>query len=102
MNKTMTGLLVCVALGLGCSGQVGQPERSQLGDAAADSQTMKEATAAAEEVVRAAGDCDAVKAAAPEALRKLDEIKSRVRTGAGQTAIDSLRKQVTDTAGACP
>jgi len=79
-----------------------QPERSQLGDVAADSVTMKEATAAAEEVVRAAGDCDAVKAAQPEALRKLDEIKPRLRTGAGQTSLAALRKQVTDTAQACP
>jgi hypothetical protein len=102
MKKNMMGLLFLVALGLGCGGGAGQPERSQLGDVAADSQTMKEAKAVAEEVVGLAGDCDAVKAAAPEALRKLDEIKGRARTGAGQTAIDSLRKQVTDTAGVCP
>jgi hypothetical protein len=102
MKKDTMALLLFVTLGFGCSGQVGQPERSQLGDAAADTQTMKEAKAAAEEVVGVAGDCDAVKAAAPEALRKLDEIKGRARTGAGQTAIDSLRKQVTDTAGVCP
>src|SRR5690242_7860781 len=78
----------------------GQPqaERSQLGDIAADNVTMKEATAAAEGVIRSAGDCDAVKAAEPEALRQLDEIKPRLRTGAAQTALAALRKQVTDTA----
>lgn len=100
MRKILV-VLVLAAAAVGCGGGA-QPERSQAGDAVADTQTMKEAQAAAEQVVRASGDCDAVKAAEPEALRKLDEIKGRMHTGAGQTALAALRKQVTDASQACP
>jgi len=102
LSAMRNALLVLLALtAAGCNSSPA-PERSQLGDVAADSRTMKEATAAAEEVVRASGDCEVVKAAAPGALQKLDEIRGRVRTGAGQTTIASLRKQVTDAAEMCP
>jgi hypothetical protein len=75
---------------------------TQVGDAGADTKTLADANAAASEVVRAAGDCDAVKAALPEAQRKLDEIGPNVRTQAGRVSFEVIRKRVNDIAQMCP
>jgi hypothetical protein len=79
-------------------GGVGQ----EVGDIGHDLPIVKRAEAAANEVVRAAGDCDAVKAALPNAEAVVDETLSQVRTGASRTTITNLRKQISDIAGACP
>ncbi|HEX6740018.1 MAG TPA: hypothetical protein VF310_17190, partial [Vicinamibacteria bacterium] len=60
------------------------------------------AAAAANDVVRNASDCDAVKAALPETRRRLDEAGKKVRTMTGRASLDSLKKQVTTVADACP
>jgi hypothetical protein len=52
-------------------------------------------------VIRAQGDCDAVKAALPEAEAKLQEALSKVRTAPGRASLEALRMQVTRTADAC-
>jgi hypothetical protein len=72
------------------------------GNLAADTQVLKDASAAANEVVGKAGDCDAVKAALPETNRKLDDATKRVRTMTGRASLDSLKRQVTTIADACP
>lgn len=95
------GLVFVLLFGFGC-GSPPPPERTAASDAAADTQALREANAAAGPVVRATGDCAAVKAAAPNALRELDEIAPRVRTGAGQMSLDLLRKQVQDAVNICP
>ena len=97
--RTVAVFLLLV--GLGC-GSPPPPERTQASDATADTRTLREANAAAGPVIRLTGDCDAVKAAAPEALRQLDEIATRVRTPAGHTTLRVLRKQVEDAASICP
>lgn len=79
-------------------GSLGQ----QVGDAGADTAVMHEANDAAASVVRAAGDCDAVKAALPDAHARLDEAAGKLRTATAKTALESLRQQVRKVAEACP
>jgi hypothetical protein len=67
-----------------------------------DNQILAEANAAAGDVVRAAGDCDAVKAALPAARQKLDELQGKVRTATGRTTLGAIRKRVEDSAQLCP
>ena len=73
-----------------------------VGDIGHDLPIVKQAQAAAGDVVRAAGDCDAVKAAFPRAQAALDTALQQVRTGASRSTLANLKKQITDTAGACP
>lgn len=72
------------------------------GDLAADTQTLKEAQAAANAVVRAVPDCDAVKANLDEARRKLAEIRPRVRTQVGLTSLSTMETQIQRAADLCP
>jgi hypothetical protein len=67
-----------------------------------DNQTLAAANAAAGDVVRAAGDCDAVKAALPGARQKLSELEGRVRTETGRTTFAAVKKRVDDIATMCP
>ena len=67
-----------------------------------DNQTLAAANAAAGEVVRAAGDCDAVKAALPGARQKLSELEGRVRTETGRVTFAAVKKRVDDIATMCP
>lgn len=96
------GLCACQA-GSGAAspppaGGVGQ----DVGDIGHDLPIVKQAQAAAGEVVRSAGDCEAVKAGLARAQAALDEAAQQVRTGASRTTIANLNKQVRDIAGACP
>jgi outer membrane murein-binding lipoprotein Lpp len=106
----MDKALLAAALGLvlaGCSsgskdGSKQDHVGAQATDLAADTNVLRDANAASSDVVRSAGDCEAVKAALPEANRKLDELERRVRTSTGQASLRALRKQVNDVAGMCP
>jgi hypothetical protein len=102
-------LLLATVLAAGCRGgstDKAEPAKGglgqQAGDAAFDTQVMREANDAAGSVVRVAADCDAVKAALPEANRRLDEVAGKLRTATGRTSLDSLRQQVKKVAEACP
>jgi hypothetical protein len=94
---------LALALAVGCGG--GGGGGGDIGSATAktisDTEVMKEAEAAANEVIRSVGDCDAVKAAYADAIAKLDEVESRVQTQAGRTSLQTLRKQVTTAGEAC-
>jgi hypothetical protein len=83
-----------------------KPEKKDIGaetaDVASDTRRLAAANAATGEVVRAAGDCEAVHAALPEANRQIEEIAPHVRTVSGKTTLDALRKRVNDIAQACP
>jgi hypothetical protein len=102
-------VLLATLLVAGCGGgskEKAEPPKGglgeQVGDTAFDTQVMKEANDAAGSVVRVAADCDAVKAALPEANRRLDEAAGKLRTATGRTSLDSLRQQVKKVAEACP
>jgi hypothetical protein len=105
MRVALAAVAVAATLA-GCGGdKKAEPARdigAQTADVSVDTKTLGEANAAAGDVVRAAGDCDAVKAALPEAQRKLDEIEPHVRTAAGRTTFLALRKRVNDVAQMCP
>jgi proline dehydrogenase len=75
---------------------------SQTADVISDTEALKQANAAANRVIRAAGDCEAVKAALAETSRVLDEVQQKVRTETGRTTLDALRKQVRTIAETCP
>ena len=74
----------------------------QMRDVAADSEVMRDAQAAVNEVVRAASDCEAAKPAIAGATMKLDEAARHVRTAAANATLDTLRKQVRQVQDLCP
>lgn len=98
--RTLAILTVLLALA-GCKKSEPDPASSteKIVD---DNQTLAAANAAAGEVVRAAGDCDAVKAALPGARQKLSELEGRVRTETGRTTFAAVKKRVDDIATMCP
>jgi len=67
-----------------------------------DMNTLHEANAAANEVIRAAGDCDAARPLIPAANARLDEAQRKVQTSTGQQTLDALRKKVREVAENCP
>ena len=67
-----------------------------------DNQTLAAANAAAGDVVRAAGDCEAVKAALPAARQKLAELEGSVRTQTGKVTFAAVKKRIEDVASMCP
>ncbi|MFI5183011.1 MAG: hypothetical protein ACHQNV_01325 [Vicinamibacteria bacterium] len=110
-RRPLAGLLVglllsgaAVSCSTGSSAPSPAPEGvgKDVGDIGHDLPIVKQAQAAAGDVVRSAGDCDAVKAGMPRAQAALDEASQQVRTGASRSTIANLRKQMQDIAGACP
>jgi len=75
---------------------------AQAGRVGHDTQVMREANAAAGDVIRAAGDCEGVKAALPDARRKLDELRAKIQTETGKESLDALRTRVDQVAELCP
>jgi hypothetical protein len=97
-TKTMAAA-VLASLFVSCTGPKGTDEK--VSDTVSDRQVLAEAESAANEVVRSAGDCDAVNAAFSSAMAKLDEAEGRVQTAVGRTALESLKKQVRTIGEAC-
>jgi hypothetical protein len=92
---------------LGCGGGAAPtPAPGGIGtdvaNTVSDTALMKDVQGAANELVRNAQDCDAVKAALPEVNRKLDEASKAVRTATGQTTLAAIKSRVTSIAQACP
>jgi len=67
-----------------------------------DINMMAEANAAANDVIRAAGDCDAARPLIPAANARLDEAQRKVQTATGRTTLDALRKKVREVSENCP
>jgi len=67
-----------------------------------DMSTMREANAAADDVIRAAGDCDAARPLIPAANARLDEAARKVQTATGRQTLEALRKKVREVAESCP
>jgi hypothetical protein len=99
--KTAAVLAAALAAAVGCH-TMESHLGTDAGNLVADTMVLEEAAAAANDVVRNASDCDAVKAALPETRRRLDEAGKKVRTMTGRASLDSLKKQVTTVADACP
>jgi hypothetical protein len=98
-------LILLVGVAAACAKGGDQPAGKDIGaqtsDITSDTDVARLANAAAGDVVRAAGDCDAVRAALPEAQRKLDELQAKIRTVTGKTTVEAIRKRVHDIAEAC-
>jgi hypothetical protein len=91
-----------------CSGGKPKPSPSPSGIGAVvsameqDMNTMREANAAADDVIRASGDCDAAKPLIAAANARMDEVQKKILTGPARQTLDALRKKVRDVADACP
>jgi len=100
------GIVVLAAcLAFGCGKKEEPPPRDlgqQAADLAADTQTMREASDAANEVIRNAADCEAARPLIAGANAKVDEAARRVRTATGRQTLDALRIQIKRVADLCP
>jgi len=67
-----------------------------------DTNTMAAANAAANDVIRAAGDCDAARPLIPAANARLDEAQRKVQTATGTQTLEALRKKVREVSENCP
>jgi hypothetical protein len=107
VTRRVLAVLLCVAAAA-CGGQKADPTPppgKSLGEATADvawdTQVLREATVASNEVVRNAADCEAARPVIGEARRKLDEAGTRLRTQVGRATLDTLHKQVDRVADLC-
>lgn len=103
-----SAVLLAGVLAWGCGGGGEEPRQEQgglgqqAGDAAHDTAVLKQATAAANAVIRAGGDCEAVKAGLDAAHSALDAAAGQVRTATGRTSLETLKRQVQQVSEACP
>ncbi|HET6900566.1 MAG TPA: hypothetical protein VFK70_19590 [Vicinamibacteria bacterium] len=67
-----------------------------------DMNTMAAANAAASDVIRAAGDCDAARPLIPAANARLDEAERKVQTATGRQTLEALRRKVKEVSENCP
>jgi CHASE3 domain sensor protein len=97
-------LVLLPALLGGCQKSKDEPKNlgEQMADVTVDTQVMRDAQAAVNEVIRASSDCELAKPAIAAANMKLDEAARHVRTAAGNATLDALRKQVRNVQDACP
>lgn len=109
MKRALSGATVLVALlSVACGG--GQPAPSpapsgvgaQVKAMEMDMNTMREANAAASDVIRAAGDCDAARPLITAANARLDEASRKVQTATGMQTLEALRKKVREVSESCP
>lgn len=98
----LRGVVVLMTLtwmaGCGGEGSVGE---EQVGDVVSDTSLMRDASAAANGIIRNQTDCEAVKANLADVRQKLDGIEARIQTATARTTLDSLRRQVRTIAEAC-
>jgi len=97
-------LLLVPALFFACKKGKDEPKDigEQMRDVEADTQVMRDAQAAVNEVVRAASDCEAAKPAIAGARIRLNEAAKHIRTAAANATLDTMRKQVRQVEDLCP
>ena len=105
-RPVVTALLGLVLVACGMGKPAPSPSPSGVGAVVKameqDINVMHEANAAANEVIRAAGDCDAARPLIPAANARLDEAQRKVQTSTGRQTLDALRKKVRDVSESCP
>jgi hypothetical protein len=107
---TPVATLVLAVFAAACGGGPPKPSPSPtdknvgeaLADTTWDTQVLGDASRAANEVVRNAGDCEAVLPILAEAKAKLDQAQGRLRTVSGHATLDALRRQVARVQDMCP
>jgi hypothetical protein len=100
MKRWISVLLAASALFASCGG-AGNREAQGVVTAVEDTAVVRDAQAAANELVRNASDCERVKSLFTDVTAKLDAAASQVQSEAGRTTIDTLRRQVGPIAEAC-
>lgn len=88
----------------GCKKSKDEPKDlgEQMRDVEVDTQVMRDAQAAVNEVIRASSDCELAKPAIAAAIMKLDEAARNIRTAAGNNSLATMRKQVQTAQDLCP
>jgi hypothetical protein len=96
--------LVLAACGIGKPAPSPEPSGigAQVKAMEQDTSLMREANAAASDVIRVAGDCDAARPLIPAANARLDEAQRKVQTATGKQTLEALRKKVREVAENCP
>jgi len=89
---------------VGCKKSKDEPKTigDQMRDVEVDTQVMRDAQAAVNEVIRASSDCELAKPAIAAANMKLDEAARSIRTAAGNNSLATMRKQVQTAQDLCP
>ena len=89
---------------VGCKKPKDEPKTigDQMRDVEVDTQVMRDAQAAVNEVIRASSDCELAKPAIAAANMKLDEAARNIRTAAGNNSLATMRKQVQTAQDLCP
>lgn len=85
-----------------CLAGCGREREKRIEAVSKDAEVLSRANAIVNQVVRAAGDCDAVKASLPEARQRLNEAAGQVREEGSRKVLTTLREQVDRVAQACP
>jgi hypothetical protein len=107
--KRMTaGAAIAALLALAACG-AGQPAPSpspsglgaELKAMELDMNSMKEANAAADDVIRASGDCEAARPLIAAANARLNEVERKLQTATGKQTLEAMRKKVRDVAESC-
>lgn len=94
----MAAFVLLVSLScVGC-----EEKQKSMENLAHDQEVMKAASAAANDVVRNATDCEVAKPLVPEAYRQIDEARKNARAAASQQILDTLKSQVDRIAQVCP
>jgi hypothetical protein len=97
----LLALLIGTVAACGGGSDGGDGLGHQVAGAVSDTDVLKEAQTAANQIIRNQSDCETVKANIEEVNRKLDEAEGRVQTATGRTTIAALRKQVKNIAESC-
>jgi hypothetical protein len=103
IHRTRSPVWLCAAwLTCACGGSKEPNIGEQAGAAIHDTQLMRAATAAVNEALANAADCEVAKPLVAQAQQKLDELEPQVATTTGRVALDALRSQLGRVAQACP
>jgi hypothetical protein len=100
-HACLLALIVSTAVACGGESDGGEGLGHQVGGVVSDTQVLKEAQTAANQIIRNQTDCETVKANIEDVNRRLDEAEGRVQTSTGRTTIAALKKQVKNIAETC-
>ena len=109
MKRMTAGASIAALVALAACG-AGQPAPSpspsglgaELKAMELDMNSMKEANAAADDVIRASGDCEAARPLIAAANARLNEVERKLQTATGKQTLEAMRKKVRDVAESCP
>ncbi len=106
--RRAAAVIAVLPLLAGCSGGAPKPSPAPSGLGAVvkamelDMNTMREANAAADDVIRAAGDCDAARPLIAAANARLNEVEKKIQTATARQTLEALRKKVREVSESCP